>query len=41
MHEMMWDLIHFFVSFWAYHTDVFKPFPLSAIQFSWLLVCTP
>ena len=39
--EMMWDLLHFYVSFWAYYTKVFKPYPLSVIQLSWVLICTP
>ena len=39
--EMMWDALHFFVSFWAYCTDIFKPYPLSVIQLSWLSICTP
>ena len=38
--EMMWDALHFFVSFWAYCTDIFKPYLLSVIQLSWLSICT-
>ena len=34
MPEMMWDLLHFYVSFWAYYIDVFKSYPLSVIQLS-------
>ena len=30
--ELMWNLLHFHVSFWAYCTNIFKPFPLSVIQ---------
>ena len=37
--EMMWD--HFYVSFLAHCTNIFKPYPLSVIQLSWLLICTP
>ena len=40
MPEMMWDLLHFYVSFWAYRIDIFKPYPLSVIQLSWLSICT-
>ena len=39
--EMIWDQLHFYVSFRAYYTDIFKPYPLSVIQLSWLLLCTP
>ena len=38
--DSLWDSLHFFVSFWAYCTDIFKPYPLSAIQLSWLSICT-
>ena len=41
MTEMMWDLLHFHVSFWAYCTNVLKSFPLSVMQLYWLSVCTP
>ena len=41
MPEMMWDEFHFFVSFWAYCIDIFKPFHLSVIQLSRFLICTP
>ena len=41
--EMMWDQFHFYVSFWAYYSDIFKPYPLSVIQLSCLplSLCTP
>ena len=39
--EMMWDQLHFYVSFWAYYTNIFKPYPLGVIQLSWLPLCTP
>ena len=29
--KMMWDLLHFYVSFWAYYIDVLKLYPLSVI----------
>ena len=38
---MLWDLLHFFASFWALCTDDFKGIPLNLILFSWHLVCTP
>ena len=41
MLELMWDSLQFYVSFWAYCTDIFKPYPLSAIQLNWLSICTP
>ena len=39
--DSLWDSLHFFVSFWAYCIDIFKPYPLSVIQLSWLSICTP
>ena len=39
--EMMWDLLYFYVSFWAYCIDIFKLCPLSVIQLSRLSICTP
>ena len=36
--EIMWDSLQFYVSFWAYCTDIFKPYPLSVIQLSWLSI---
>ena len=39
--KMMWDLLHFYVSFWAYYTGIFKLYPLSVIQLNWLSICTP
>ena len=41
MLEIMWDLLHFLVSFWAYCTNIFKSYLLSVIQLSWLSICTP
>ena len=32
MPEMLWDLVHFFSSFWAFCTDDFKGIPLNVIQ---------
>ena len=32
--EMMWDQLHFYVSFRVYCTNIFKPYPLSVIQLS-------
>ena len=40
MSDSLWDLLHFFVSFWAYCTYTFKPYPLSVIQLSWLSIRT-
>ena len=37
--KIMWDLLHIHVSFWAYRMDLFKPYSLSVIQLSWLLIC--
>ena len=39
--ELMWDSFQFYVSFWAYCTYRFKPYPLSVIQLNWLSICTP
>ena len=39
--ELMWDLLHFYVSFWAYCTVILKPYPLSVIWLSCLSICTP
>ena len=41
MLEMMWDLLHFYVSFGVYCANVFKPYPSSIIQLRWLSICTP
>ena len=41
MSEIMWDLVHFYVSFWVYCADVFNPYSLSVSQLRWLLICTP
>ena len=38
--DSLWDSLHFFVSFWAYCANIFKPYPLSVIQLSWLSICT-
>ena len=38
--DSLWDLLHFFVSFWAYCIDIFKPYPLSVIHLSWLSICS-
>ena len=40
MSNSLWGSFHFFVPFWAYCTNIFKPYPLSIIQLSWLLICT-
>ena len=32
MLELIWDSLQFYVSFWAYCTDIFKLYPLSVIQ---------
>ena len=39
--ESMWDSLQFYVSFQAYYTDSFKPYPLSVIQLNQLSICTP
>ena len=35
---MIWDLIYFYSSFWAFATLAFRGIPLNIIQFDWNLV---
>ena len=39
MEGMLWDLIHFYSSFWASCTIAFRGISLNVILLSWLLVC--
>ena len=34
--EVLWDIIHFFASFWASNTTTFKGIHLNIIQLDWM-----
>ena len=38
--EILWDLFHFFTSFWAFCIDDFKGIPMNVLKLNWHLACT-
>ena len=38
--EVLWDIIHFLASFWAFCTTTFKDIPLNVVQLDWLALCS-
>ena len=39
MEEMLWDLLLFYSSLWAFCTVAFSGVPLSVLQLNWNVVC--
>ncbi|RVW93876.1 Transposon TX1 uncharacterized 149 kDa protein [Vitis vinifera] len=37
--EMLWDLIRFYSSLWAFCTEAFRQVPLNVLQLNWIVVC--